>query len=249
MISGIDSATPPTAAQADAARAAGVSLWSGYLATRSGVRLANPWAQRDFEAARRCGGTPIAYCSGWDDPGACRALAQQWNVRLCLDVESSIRDDGPWVNPWLQVSGAGLYGGYYIHTNHRQFIYFRVMAGYPGYDPGLVWPADQTHWFAGSYGWQWQGSHIEFGVGVDRGWYDSWFGPPLSPPQPPIQEIDVQNLVIVNSPAGEWLWNTASGQYVHLDDPNGVGQLEAAGVKAFSAGQSFHDALLAASNK
>ena len=110
MIVGLDSAQPPTADQARAAARAGIRLWSGYLGTRPNFGLYHIWSRQDFENARLCGGTPIAFCSGWDDPVACKALAKDWNVRLCLDVESGIRGDGQWVQAWLDSSGAGLYG-------------------------------------------------------------------------------------------------------------------------------------------
>src|SRR5262249_16766074 len=120
MIAGLDSSFGrPSAALALQAKASGVSLWSGYLATKAGVRLAAPWTRADFDNARRCGGTPIAFCSGWDDPVACRALAAQWNVRLCLDVEEGIRGDGAWVQPWLDASGAGLYGNAQVHDGRN----------------------------------------------------------------------------------------------------------------------------------
>ena len=164
------------------ARAAGVRVWGGYLATRPGVNLASPWDLASFDVARQVGGAPVAFCSGWDDPGACRNLAAQWNVRLCLDVEDRIRGDGPWVQPWLDASGAGLYGQHYqdtagvwhsIHLDRRAA--FHVMSWYIGRDPGASWagptPADGS-----ALAWQWVGTHTEFGLSVDRGWYDDSFG-------------------------------------------------------------------------
>lgn len=169
MIVGLDSAYAPSAAQALAAHSAGVRLWSGYLATRSGVALYHPWAQYDFENARLCGATPIAYASGWDDPVACRALAESWNVRLCLDVEGGIRADGPWVQPWLNASGGGLYGVAAVHANRQAA--FHVLAWYTA-NAGATWAGTRP---TAPCGWQWQNSHNEFGVTVDRGWFDDWF--------------------------------------------------------------------------
>src|SRR5436305_6106352 len=107
MIAGLDSSySVPTLAQAEAAGRAGVHLWSGYLATRPNVGLAHPWSEYNFQVVRQAGMRSIAFCSGWDDPAACKALAAQWGVLLCLDVEGGIRADGPWVQPWLDASGA-----------------------------------------------------------------------------------------------------------------------------------------------
>lgn len=167
---GLDSAQPPTADQASAAAAAGVRLWSGYIGTKPNLGLYHVWTQQDFDNARLCGGTPIAFCSGWDDPVACKALAANWNVRLCLDVESGIRGDGPWVQPFLDASGAGLYGVSSVHSGRRAA--FHVLAWYV-FNAGLTWPGQKP---PAPTGWQWENSHSEFGVTVDRGWYDDWFG-------------------------------------------------------------------------
>jgi hypothetical protein len=178
MIAGLDSASEPTAAQAIAAKNAGVRMWSGYISTApydggSHFYLWHPWSQGAFAAARLCGSTPIAYCSGWDNPTVLRALAASWAVRLCLDVESGIRGDGSWVQGFLDASGAGLYGNWGSHVNRRAA--FHILAAYPGIgDPAGTWWG-QTARPAGPCGWQWVGSHNEFGVTVDRGDYDDWF--------------------------------------------------------------------------
>ena len=175
MIVGLDSAFPPSAAQARAAAKAGVKMWSGYLQSRPNVGLYHPWSKANFDNARLAGSIPIAFCSGWDDPLACRQLAQRWGVRLCLDVEGGIRPNGSWVQAWLDISGAGLYGNAPVHPGRHAA--FHVLAAYPFYGP--LFPPKAT-WSgvrpAGPCGWQWRGTHSEFGVGVDRGNYDDWFG-------------------------------------------------------------------------
>lgn len=181
MIAGLDSSfSAPTPAQADAAAAAGVRLWSGYIALPGGgIGLAAPWTAVQFAAARRCGAPPLGFCSGWDDPVQLRALAQAWGVRLCLDCEQNIRDLGGWTQPWLDASGAGLYG---LRRVHGLRAAFHVLAAYPGSDPGATWsgtpPADGA-----PRAWQWEGTHLEFGASVDRGWFDDWFqeGVPMTP--------------------------------------------------------------------
>lgn len=185
MIIGLDSSgfrpAPATALQA---RAAGIRLWSGYLATKGSREVGiTGWDQASFEAARLCGGIPIGFCSGWDDAGAVRQLAMAWNVRPCLDVEDGIRGNGPWVQPWLDASGAGLYGNAGVHAGRQAPFY--IFAAYPGSDPGKVWP-DNLARPDQPVGWQWQGTHDEFGGGVDRGWYEDWFllgGEDMTPEQ------------------------------------------------------------------
>lgn len=172
MIDGLDSSSDrPTALQVAQARAAGVGLWGGYLATRPGVLLASPWDLASFDLVRPLA-PPLAFCSGWDDPAACRALAGLWRVRLCLDVEPEIRGDGPWVQPWLDASQAGLYGNAGVHVGRR--APFHVFADYPGFDPRATWPSWEPRPPTPT-GWQWLGSHAEFGLQVDRGRYDDWF--------------------------------------------------------------------------
>jgi hypothetical protein len=196
VISGLDSATPPTPAQAREARAAGVGLWSGYIATKANVNLLNPWKREEFQAVQQVFGTPpVAFCSGWDDPAAVRALAASWGVRHCLDVEDGIRSDGSWVQPWLDASGAGLYGHQSVFTGRR--APFFIMSGYPGHDPGSTWagmPPPVPH------GWQWLGTHVEFGVAVDGGWYDEWFGPDPPPKRAPTVLLEESAMFLVIRP-------------------------------------------------
>jgi hypothetical protein len=175
MIRALDSSTPPSAQQVAQAKAAGYGLWSGYLASREGVGLLRTWNRAEFDIARGCGAAPLAFCSGWDDPTSCKVLAGQWNVPLCLDVESGIRGDGTWVQAWLDGSGAGLYGNPSVFANRR--APFFVMAAYPGSDPGRTWQGTPP---AMPHGWQYQGTTSMFGISVDLTYLDDWFG--ASPP-------------------------------------------------------------------
>jgi hypothetical protein len=163
-----------------AAKAAGRRVWSGYISTapfdgKSHYNLARPWSQAEFEVARQCGGTPIAYASGWDDPEGLRRLAGSWRVRLCLDNESAVRPDGAWVQGWLSVASAGHYALAQFHAG--RLAAFNIVCNYPrsGDPGGDSWPS----WYprpSGPCGWQWAGSHNEFGVTVDSSWLDDWFG-------------------------------------------------------------------------
>lgn len=175
MIIGLDSATPPSALQVVAAGSAGIGIWSGYLSEipqKDG--LYRPWAPAEFTVVKALNPHPIAFTSGWDDPAAAQRDADSQGLRLCLDVERLIRDNGPWVQGWLDAApGAGLYGTSAIHVGRRAA--FHIAAWYPGYDPKTEWP---PNWARPTTpcGWQWQNTHTEFGVGVDRSWLDDWFG-------------------------------------------------------------------------
>jgi hypothetical protein len=158
-------------------------VWSGYLATKPHVGLAAPWPKADFDRVKAAGLSSIGYCSGQDDPAACKRLAAQWGIKLCLDVESGIRSDGPWVQPWLNQSGAGLYGNAPVFSGRRAAFY--VLAAYKNADPGKTWDP-RGNKPSGPCGWQWQNTHTEFGCSVDRGWFDDWFAPTVAsaPPFP-----------------------------------------------------------------
>jgi hypothetical protein len=227
MIAGLDSATPPTAAQAQAAAAAGVRLWSGYLESQPNVGLYRPWSQAEFEIARLCGATPIAYASGWDNAAACKALAAAWNVRLCLDVEGGIRGNGAWVQGWLDASGAGLYGNLPVHPGRNAA--FNILASYPGFDPQATWDPRQLAPTVPT-GWQWQGTHSEFGVGVDRGWFDDWFvslysggGGSLSG-QALTHSEDSNMVILTNHPSGriDGILVGLDGGLYHFSAPDGA---------------------------
>jgi hypothetical protein len=180
MIAGLDSAEPqnrPTAAMIPQLKAAGIRLWIGYIATRGGVNLLSAWDQTSFDIVRQLGSTPVAMCSGLDDPVALKGLAAAWNVSLCLDDEAAIRPDGPWVQPFLDISGAGLYGNAQYHV--ARSAPFHILAAYPCpppqlCDPGATWSPNVARPPTPT-GWQWAGTHTEFGLSVDRGWYDDWF--------------------------------------------------------------------------
>jgi hypothetical protein len=180
MIIGLDSATPPTVLQAAAARASGIGLWNGYLSEipqRDG--LYRPWTPAEFDVVKTINPHPIAFTSGWDDPVATAADAARQGLRLCLDVERLIRDDGPWVQGWLDASGAGLYGVRMVHLNRRASFHIAAFYPTPMGDPRANWP---TSWPSPGTpcGWQWQNSHPEFGVTVDRSWLDDWFAAPAA---------------------------------------------------------------------
>lgn len=171
MIAGLDSSIDrPTPAQAAAAYAAGVRAWGGYLPP--GLALESPWDRASFEIVQAAGLRAIGFASGNDDPVQVAATARAWGVLGCLDDEDGIRPEGPWVQAWLDASGFGLYGLGAVHIGRR--APFHVVALYPGADPGATWPGGLQR--PGTpVGWQWLGTHDEFGVSVDRAWYDDWF--------------------------------------------------------------------------
>src|SRR5439155_8028783 len=169
MIAGLDSSfAVPTNAQLAQAKAAGVGLWAGYL-PEAGV--AHGWSQSDFDRVKAAGLATLAFCSGQADPLTAKRNGEAWGVRICLDVERTIRADGPWVQPWLDASGAGLYGNLPVHGGRTAA--FHLLADYPASgDPKMTWLGVRP---PAPCGWQWEGTHDEFGASVDRGWYDDWF--------------------------------------------------------------------------
>lgn len=172
MVAGRDSSfSAPSLAQAQQAYVAGIRCWGGYLATQQDVGLAAPWPQAAFQNVQQAGMQAIAFCSGWDNPIALRNLAQRYNVLLCLDVEAGIRGIGDWIPNFISASGAGLYGGMAVHAYAAPF---HILAAYPGSDPKATWPSGSKAPNT-PRGWQYEGSHIEFGLEVDSGWYDDWF--------------------------------------------------------------------------
>jgi hypothetical protein len=228
MIPALDSAYPPTLGQSQEAYASGVRQWNGYIATKGGVNLLNPWSRAAFQTVQSVFGRTVAYASGWDDPVAVAQLAASWDVLLCLDNEAGIRPPGSWVQPWLDASGAGLYG---LLADLGHAAPFYVVAGYPGYDPGTTWPNANPP--AEPHGWQWQGSHTEFGVTVDRCWMDDWFAAEPEAPASVIEDVGTMRVVSCKRPDGatDQYYLTATGTLVHAvpeqsfwDQPPGVFQ-------------------------
>ena len=250
VLVGLDSSfATPTAGQVANAKAAGIFGWSGYLATRPNVGLAHPWTQADFQTVLQGGLFSIAFCSGYDDPVACKNLAAAWGVKLCLDVEGGIRGDGSWVQPWLDASGAGLYGNEPVHPNRNAA--FHILAAYFGSDPNATWYSGYPR-PSGPVAWQWRGTHNEFGATVDRGWYDDWFKP-----SQPKEEYEVQVVIQTLNPEG--IWALYNGEYFHVADPGSENGFLAAlntpknpdgtgavYVSNWSINQAQHDALKAA---
>lgn len=178
MIATVDSSiVRPTLAQAEQANAAGIGMWWGYLATQQApgsFNLVAPWSQADFDVVLQVFGRAGAFVSGLDDPLALKQLAAAWGIALlALDDEDAIRalTVPDWRPAFLQASAAGLYG---VLGRHDIAAPFRIVAGYPGTDPAATWPTSPPP--AEPHGWQWAGTHTEFGLSVDRSWLDDWFG-------------------------------------------------------------------------
>ena len=172
MIAALDSSFDrPTPAQAQAAFAAGVRAWGGYLPP--GVGLASPWDQASFQVLQRAGIRGIGFASGNDDPAQVAATARAWGVLGCLDDEPAIRSGSGWQQGWLDASGFGHYGLCAALAGSR--ARFHIVARYPGFDPGVSWDGGCPD-PGGLRGWQWQGTHTEFGLSVDRSWLDDGLG-------------------------------------------------------------------------
>lgn len=177
IVGGLDSSfNRPTRAQARAARAAGIRAWGGYFGSSPGLGLATLWSRADFAVLQAEGIQPIGFCSGWDDEDWIRNTAAEWGIQPCVDVERGIRDDGPWVAGWVRRAQAGLYGAMSVHYETGEppgrGANFNILAWYPGYDPRSSWFDAIELRPPGPCGWQWQGTHSEFGLSVDRLWFD-----------------------------------------------------------------------------
>lgn len=191
MIAGLDSSfDAPTLDQAKAAYAAGIRAWGGYLVSTSDEQilaaraagrpamfgLASPWTRAEFARVQQAGLAAIGFCSGKDDPDLLRAKAAAWNILHAVDVEHGIRDDGPWVSPWVRRAQSGLYGAMSVHYQNGEEpgrgAAFNILAWYPGYDPQSTWFDAIELRPPGPCGWQWWGTHTEFGLSVDRMWLD-----------------------------------------------------------------------------
>ena len=168
MIRWADSAYPPTDAELQQAKAAGLGGWAGYFKFGNDGVL-NGWADSDFKRVLAAGLRTLAYCSGFADPAACKTRAAALGIPTALDDEGGMRPDGPWVPAWLAASGAGLYGNQPVFPGRTAAFY--ILADYPGYNPNATWAT----WFphpSGPLGWQWQGTHNQFGASVDSSWFD-----------------------------------------------------------------------------
>jgi len=220
LIAGLDSSYfRPSPEIALRAKAGGVGLWGGYLASRPRVGLASPWDLASFDNIRALDGTPIAYCSGYDDPVAVSTLAKAWKVRPCLDVEGGgLRPNGDWVQGWIDAAGrdfCGLYGNPPVHPG-RQAAFF-VIAGYPGYDPRSSWGYVARP--SGPCGWQWRGSADEYGGGTDRCWFDDWFVQGAAP----IPEEEDSMLYVLQGDQTPTVWVTNLMVRMYIRN---MGQLE-----------------------
>ena len=171
-MSGRDSSAIPTDDTLLAAYDAGVRVWGGYF---DGPDISHGWTAADFLRIKAMGMTAVAYCSGFSDPAAMRQQQLAWGVDyLFLDVESGIRSDGPWVQSWLYDAQCGLYGNASVFTG-RTFPYAQL-AAYPGTDPESTWPVNTyPPTPTVPHGWQWRGSHDEFGINCDSAYWDDSF--------------------------------------------------------------------------
>jgi hypothetical protein len=167
VIWGLDSAYPPSAASIVAAKADGVRLWAGYF---WGPNILNGWSKNDFTRVKNSGLATLAFCSGWASPTTMKTQSEAWQVPICLDVEGGIRGNGSWVQPWLNTSGAGLYGNAPVFSGHKAAFY--ILAAYPGYNPHKTWSGTPP---GHPCGWQYQGTTQAYGASVDRAWYEDAF--------------------------------------------------------------------------
>lgn len=208
----LDSDWEPSAAQVAAAKSAGWQAWLGYLQTKPGVYLAGPWSDAAFGVVRAGGLLTGAYVSGWDDPTALRAKAAALGITIILDVESGIRGDGLWVDPFLAASGAAIYGDIAVmtaHATHGHPAY--VFAGYPGGPQSATWPSyGPVLDPARPTGWQYQGTTQEPFGAVDLSNFDQAALQPQEGEDVSVLQLGVDELAFVSGLPATAMWAAVS---------------------------------------
>ena len=238
MIEGRDSSysDEATPAQYQQAYAAGVRIWWLYISPSGGGGLAHVADKEDFDAIKAAGMEAGAFCSGNDDPVKVKEMALSYGLRLwCLDVERTIRPDGPWVPGWLAAAESGLYGNIGVFPGRTAKFY--IVSDYRAV-PGQTW-VDGEYAPNGPRGRQYRGGHTEWGLSVDSGRYDDYFAPghsptppspnPPTPPLPPLpsgtpQENDNVKVAVNKDGHLELFAIGAGGDLQHnWQDPNSPG--------------------------
>jgi hypothetical protein len=166
-IKAVDSAWAPTAQQIAVAKAHGVGAWLGYFKLGNDGILSG-WSDAAFQLVKTSGLETAAFCSTRADQAVLKARAAALDIVLISDVESSVNGgDGPYVDPALAVSAAGLYGGgprgdgtIPRHLPHRHHHY--VVSDYELNQAtlgrgSLSWPPHDAKPAGIPVGWQYQG--------------------------------------------------------------------------------------------
>jgi hypothetical protein len=111
-----------------------------------------------------------------------RKMLHGGEARPVLEMINGVWTVSAWVQPWLNASGSGQYGNEPVFAGVSASCY--VFAAYPGGDPGASWPSYYARPAGGHpCGWQFQGTHVFSGIGVDSTNYDDSFWTP-SPVHP-----------------------------------------------------------------
>ena len=182
----VDSDWEPTAAQIATAKAHGVRAWLGYFKLGNDGIL-HGWADATFKLVKAGGLETGAFCSTRADQATLKARAAALDIVLVSDVESSVNGgDGPYVDPALAVSDAGLYGGgprgdgtvpRHVPHNHARYVVsdYSLEAATLGRG-SLSWPPNDPRPAPGiPVGWQYQGgTQMPWGL-TDLAVYDDTF--------------------------------------------------------------------------
>lgn len=105
-----------------------------------------------------------------------RKMLHGGEARPVLEMINGVWTVSAWVQPWLTAAGSGQYGNEPVFAGVSASCY--VFAAYLGGDPGASWPSYYARPAGGHpCGWQFQGTHVFSGIGVDSTNYDdSFFG-------------------------------------------------------------------------
>jgi hypothetical protein len=220
----IDSWWEPTDAQLAIAVAHGIVGWSGYLKYNATDRIYHGWADATFERVLAHGLVAYGYCSGWAPAGWAAARARALGIKAMLDVESTVRPDGAWVDPWLTASpGVGIYAGGATLNAHRTHRHDGYQIGfYPGgADPGIDWPTANAR-PNGPCAWQYTDKVFIAGIGTVDG---SHFGVGWNQAAVAANTRDIDMACIVNVSGGGGQWLLSGDLYVQLDPASAAGSV------------------------
>lgn len=212
-----DSSKPPTAAQLQIAKAAGIKAWLGYVG-QAGDDLEAPWAEADFELVRSAGLLTGAFCSQIDDALWVGSVLAAWKLTGFLDDEPGVEGDNSETDAWLAASGTGLYGGKAVmetHCTHGHPAY--IASEYPGGAQTASWPPGFPALSPmRPKGWQYLGTQVTSYGTVDLSVYEEAVLAPQEEEDMPLYVVTYADPDAYGGAAAEWLVRGDYSARVHL---------------------------------